>query len=219
MPLSVPVGLTLSQVETVMEFSQAITLVCLYYIRRDELWRQQDYLSYEDYAHRRWGVGRRMTDRWAAAGEIILDLVPDLDGMDPSVPCSLEVAAKLGTAITERRLRPLVHLKREGYTSEDINEVYWAAVERNTEPPEKLVREETIKRKKQSLEGRCSPVGAAALLELLALDVYDVVRHRTESDEYAVRCRDAVMREMYEIAADDAELTEEEEDAKHLALL
>lgn len=201
--------MTLAEIENAMEINQAAWLVCIYLVRRDSLWQEADYRDYEDYAQRRWGVSRRQADHWAAAGEILLDLFPALDpvkqaGGEQIVPWS-PATGRPGAAIAPGRLRPLVALKRSGFSAEEIRDVWRDIMEHTTLPSAKQVQEEVILHKQEALRGCTSPVGAEALRQLIAAHVYDLVRAESDSDELAVRCREAVIEVLWEFAADEEE--------------
>jgi len=72
-----------------------------------------------------------------------------------------------------------------------------------TEPTAKRLHEAVIAAKKEALQGRRSPAGAAAWRDMLALQVYNLIRAETESDEIAVQCRSAILSTLKRIANDD----------------
>lgn len=203
----------LSDLENMMHLGQALWLVGIYIVRRDRLWEEADYISFEDYAQRRWGVSRRRADQWASAGEIVLDLEP---GLDPEAPeaanqgtnGSLMPPGRPGAAFSERRLRPLLGLKRDGFPPADLREVWTDVLAHTIDPTEKNVKATVIKRKREALQGMCSPQGAENLRRLIALHVYDLVRAESDSDELAVLCREAITSVLRDFAdeGDEAEI-------------
>jgi hypothetical protein len=195
--------MTLSDIERKMEISQIAWLMCIYIVRRDSLWEEADYISYEDYAQRRWGVSRRQADYWASYGEILCDLYPALapgaEATDLGTNCSLPASAgRPGAGLAPGRLRPLVSLKRSGFTPDDVRDVWMGIMTHTTEPTERQVHTEVVKHKRESLKGMYSPEGATVLRRMIALHVYDLVRAESESDELAVLCREAITNVLQE---------------------
>jgi hypothetical protein len=201
----------LSDIENAMEASIASWLVYLHYIRAESLWEQdtgEQYQSFQDYASRRWSVGRRRADQWASAGEILLDLYPELSVSDQGTAGSL--SGLTGITVNERILRPLVALKRSGYSTQDIRDVWKNVLEGHSKPTSKYVADEATIFKAQSLSHPSGEPGPDFIREMIVRDVYDIVRRDGGSDRLATFVRAGVLDLLLDWAKSSGKIYEEE---------